>query len=55
VLRGILTATGAREAVEHRISAGVERAERALQSAPIRSDALTALLELAHAAAHRSF
>jgi len=53
-LRGLLTSTGARDAVERRI---VERATEAAASLTdrLRPEARTALLELAEAAAHRRF
>jgi len=53
-LRGLLTGTGARDAVERRIA---ERATEAAASLTdrLRPEARTALLELAEAAAHRRF
>jgi geranylgeranyl diphosphate synthase type I len=54
-LRRVLSATGAREAVERRIADKARAAEQALGTAPLRPEARQALLELAHAAAHRTF
>jgi geranylgeranyl diphosphate synthase type I len=56
-LRQLLSATGARHAVEARIVERAGAAEAALQqvSATIGAEAFTALIDLTHAASHRSF
>jgi geranylgeranyl diphosphate synthase type I len=56
-LRQLLSATGARHAVEARIVEQAAAAEAALQqvSGTISDEAFTALIDLTHAASHRSF
>ena len=54
-LRDLLIDSGARLAVEQRIADGAARAEQALDAVAIRPEAGSALLELAHQAAHRTF
>lgn len=53
-LRGIITATGARDKAEHLITTRTEQALRALRTAPLTPEARTALHELAHAATART-
>ena len=53
-LRQVLTDTGARSAVERRITECAERAAAALGDAAVQAPARQALLELAHVAAHRT-
>jgi geranylgeranyl diphosphate synthase type I len=54
-LRTVLTSTGAVSAVEKRIAERAIEAERSLDADAVQPEALQALLDLAHAAAHRSF
>jgi geranylgeranyl diphosphate synthase, type I len=54
-LRQVLTATGARSAVERRIADRVRQAELTLEAGLIATDSRDALVDLAHAAAHRTF
>jgi len=54
-LRAILTETGARDAIEKRISDKAAAAADSLALTTMQPEALRALLDLAHAAAHRTF
>jgi len=54
-LRELLIATGARDEVEKRIYECASEAAESLAGSSVASDAQRALLELAHAAAHRTF
>jgi geranylgeranyl diphosphate synthase, type I len=54
-LRRLLIDTGAREAVERRIAARAAEAESAVAEAPITGEARRTLIQLAGAAAHRTF
>ncbi len=53
-LRSVLVETGARDAVERRIHDRATQAAESLDGGSIQEEALRALLDLAHAAAHRT-